>query len=97
VEQHYQGKLRRSIHLYINRCNSGYPPDKPLCSCVLFGEEDYLPDEEQKINGPPDGFRIVCLTDDGTDDDEAFEDSDNPSLDNSNGTDDDKDSKEDSD
>ncbi len=61
VEQRHQGKPRRSIRLYINHCNSGTPPDKPLCPCVLFGKENYFLDEERKTNGPTDGFRIVVF------------------------------------
>jgi hypothetical protein len=74
VEQKYQGQPYRSIRLYVNHCNSGSPPNKPLCSCILFSEEDYFLDEECKSRGPPNGFRIVVLSDNGTVDDEDFED-----------------------
>jgi hypothetical protein len=93
VEQRHQGKPCRSIRLYINRCNSGTPPDKPLCSCVLFGEEDYFLDEEQKTDGPTNGFRIVVFYYDA--DDYILEESDNHPLGDSDGTDNNNDSKED--
>jgi hypothetical protein len=70
----YQGQPRRSIRLYINHCNSGPPPNEPLCSCILFGKEDYFLDKERKSRGPPVGFHIVVLSDNSTVDDEDFED-----------------------
>jgi hypothetical protein len=50
------------------------PPNEPLCSCILFSEEDYFLDEERKSRGPPVGFRIVILSDNGTVDDKDFKD-----------------------
>ena len=78
VEQLYQGKPRRSIRLYIKRCNRAQGPSvPPFCSCVLFGEERYFFDEQEKTCGSPDGFRIVVH--DGEDEDDSdsgnFEDS----------------------
>ncbi len=74
VEQKYQGQTRCSIRLYINHCNSGSPPNEPLCSCILFGKNNYFFDEERKSSGPPIGFRILVLYDNGTVDDKDFKD-----------------------
>ncbi len=65
-----------SVRLYIKHCNSGSPPGKPLCGCILFGKEDYFIDNERKTRGPPNGFCIVVL--DG--DDKSEEESDDEST-----------------
>ena len=60
VERQQHGKQRRSIRLYIKRCNLARGPDaKPFCSCVLFGEEDYFNNRTEKTDGPVEGLRII--------------------------------------
>jgi hypothetical protein len=94
VEQRLQGKQRRSTHLYIKRCNLARGPnEKPFCSCILFGEDDYFLDRAEKTDGPSEGFRIVVH--DGEDEDNTSEDSDMTEEDDSDDsdTDDDDDSE----
>jgi hypothetical protein len=58
VERASLGKPRRSIHLYIKKCNSSFPRDKPICAAILFGEEDYFLEEKTKSDPSPDGWRL---------------------------------------
>ena len=51
--------LRRSLRLHLKECNEGFPPDKPLYKAVLFGEEEYFLDRDEKEGGPPDGYRLL--------------------------------------
>lgn len=57
---------RRSLRLIIQRTVAPYP-------VILFGEDDFWPDDPAEIRLlPPEGFRIVCNDDWGeTDDDDT--------------------------
>ena len=81
--------LRRSLRLHIKECNVGHPPDKPLFKVILFGEDNYFLDAEEKERGPPIGYRLIVddlpadydsYVDSQYEESDHFEDSDNPSL-----------------
>ena len=57
-------KTRRSLRLLIQRTIAPYP-------VILFGEEDFWPDDPAEIRLlPPEGFRIVCNDSIDTDDED---------------------------
>ncbi len=58
VERTHQAP-RRSICLYIQVCNVGFPRNRPICSAILFGEEGYFFDDKTGTDPPPAGW---CLT-----------------------------------
>ena len=84
VERLHQGKKRRSIRLYIKRCNLARGPEtKPFCSCVLFGEEDYFINRTDQTGGPPEGFRIVVHDGENEPDSEDLDTNEEDNSDNS--------------
>jgi hypothetical protein len=58
VEEANRGKPRRSKYLYIKECNSSFPRDNPICTAILFGEEDYFLDDKTRSDPPSDGWRL---------------------------------------
>jgi hypothetical protein len=50
--------------LLLKHWNAGSPPDHPRYTCILFGEDGYFLDDENKTNGPLNGFRFVLHGDD---------------------------------
>jgi hypothetical protein len=45
--------------VYIKECNSSSPPNLPIRSALLFGEEGYFLDNKTCADPPPDGWRLV--------------------------------------
>ena len=64
--------LRVSLRLYVKTCIIGSPPDRPFCTCVLFGEDHYFLDSNRGTGGPPGGYRLIAL-DDSKDEEEKAE------------------------
>jgi hypothetical protein len=57
VDRAHQGP-RLSVCLYIQACNAGFPKTQPICSAILFGEEDYFFDDKTGTDPPPAGWRL---------------------------------------
>jgi hypothetical protein len=58
VDKSKLGKPRRSIHIYIKESNKNFPQNNPICTAILFKEEDYFFDEKTKSHFPPGGWRF---------------------------------------
>ncbi len=58
VDKSKLDKPNHSVRINIKECIKNFPQNNPICTAILFGEEDYFFDDKTKSHPPPDGWRL---------------------------------------